>query len=343
MAVGKFKLAFLALAIVCLTQNAATAPRAQPAGEKLSVPPEVEIVGRAVSDIVKSFSEFLRSVAVVVAHSAAEAMVKFGVPLYAKAHLILTASGVQDASLTFTDQQHLEYRLVARTVLRLRQKLDLMERFEEVFDSILADVAASTLAAKPKAESSPAEFLSRVILDLTETTNRRLRQHPELREAYQRIRETVRVEDAEITPTVLDFSKMGGSGERLVQSLPEEVRRRMLTPFVNKQFLHHTLNRITIFKKEYFVLARSTLELAKKPNKIETVQQVYDKTVGEVSSYLDSVKADTFDISKGLFKELKSNFEANPSLNYELREMQKYVSQRHEWDTNIWDLDLMPF
>lgn len=341
MAVEKCKLAFLALAFAFLMQNAVAAPRSLAESEKFSVPPELEIIGRAVVDIFKSFSDFVNLVVKSVTNRATEGFAKFGVSLFLKAHLMITSSGVQDSSLTFTSDQHFEYRVLASTLLRLRQKLDVMERFEETFDTILADASALFMAA-PTKYTSASDILSTLISVFREMADQRLRQHPELKEVYLRVREKVQAEEADVTPFILDTSKMSGNPERLAEMLPEAVRTKILIATINKQFLHHSVNRITVIKKEYFVIARATLELAKKRNKVEMVQQVYDKSLRQVSSFLDPIKADIFDISKGLFKELKSNFDANPSLNQEWREVQKYVSQRHDWDRSIWDLDLVP-
>ena len=90
-------------------------------------------------------------------------------------------------------------------------------------------------------------------------------------------------------------------------------------------------------------MARSTLELAKK-GKLEMVQQVYDKTLREVSSSFGDCKFYyKHEVVEALFKQLKMNFEADLALKEAWQETQKYVSQRHEWDRFIPDMDFAPF
>ncbi|KAK7579664.1 hypothetical protein V9T40_000293 [Parthenolecanium corni] len=331
MAVRKFELAFLALAFACLLQNALAAPRS-PKSENLS---ELEIVGRAAGEIAQSFKEFVNSVVSAIVGVVAEGIVKVGLPVFARAHFIFTASGIEDTSLAVDGERRTEYRIVAKTVMQMRQKLDKMERFEEELDLILVQVARSIL--KPSAMGRKTGVTT-LLLSFSEAVDTHFRQHPEFKDIYLRVREDVEAEDAVAPTTRLDFSTM--KAEKVLEIIPEPVKNKLMAILVNKQFLHHTLNRLTI-RKEYFVMARSTLELAKKREKLEIVQRIYDDTLRQVGFSLD-IKADVFDISKGLFKELKSHFEANPSLKQEWREMQKYVSQRHEWDRGIWDLDLLP-
>lgn len=343
MAMEKFKLAFLALAFVCLMQNVVAAPSPLAGGEKFSAPSNFEIICHALAEICKSFSELVQSLMSIVGHRVAEGMIKLGGSIYIKAHVIITSSGVEDSSLTFTEDQFLEYRVVTNTLLQLRQKLDLMERFEEVYESIVAETTTSftsSIANHPR--ESPRQILSTLLWSFSQAADRRLKENPELKDVYLKIREQVKEQVLKVKPIRVDLSQVKSNSAQLSESFPEEVKIKMLNLLINKQFLHHTLNRISILKKEYFLVARSTLELAKKPNKLEMVQKLYDETLDKVSKWLDFSKADAYDMSKGLFKELKSAFDANPTLNQEWREIQKYVSKRHEWDRGIWDLDLIP-
>lgn len=345
MAMAKFKLAFLALAFACLMQNAAAAPMA--GGEKSSLPPELEIIGHALSEIGKSFSEFVKSVVAIIQQSIGIGMTKFSLSIYFKGHIMLTDAGVQDISLLLNEEQSFDYRVLASTFMRLRQKVDVMEPFEEVYDSIIADVTASFFAdmSNPSTiprDPSPAKLFTPLILRLCEIAEKRLMQHPVLREAYLHVRDSVKVQVLNEKPYRVHVTQATAETQSLLQSVPKEINIKMMKNMINKQFLHHTVNRFTILKKEYFLLARSTLELAKKPHKVEMVQKVYDKTLDGVSSYLNPDKIDFLDIWKGLFKELKKNFEANPPLNQDWRDIQKYVGQRHDWDRSIWDLDLLP-
>lgn len=338
------KLAFLALAFACLMQNAVAAPDSvgfSGGHVRYSAPRELEIIGQALTEIGKSASDFIKSVVTTVTRSVGEGMTKVLVSLYLKAHVVLSGSGLQDSSLSLTEKQFFDYRVLASTLLRLRQKLDVMETFEEVYESILADLAPSFLddlikmATESKEDPTPAEIYSPLIPRFCETADRHLKQHPKLKDVYLRVREQVKSEEVKVKPFLVAITQSNSYTQQKMEQLPNEIRAKIVKAFVNKQFLHHTVNRISVLNKEDFLVARSTLELAKKPNKLNLVQKVYDET-------LDKVR-DPSDVSGGLFEKLKNNFETNPALNREWREVQRDVSQSHEWNKIIWDLDLNPF
>lgn len=323
-----FKFGFLVFVIACAIQYTfVVSIPVNSHSEPLSK--ELEIVGQAAVSVLKAAGEFAESVVSTIKDHASFGLSKTALSMVLKLHVVGLAADPsmfksKKTSDELSNEELKEYHVTAKSVIQLREKLDKMEKAEEVLNRVIDETAKHILTNKLS------DFHKQCLRLLYKALDKSFQTESTLRDAYTSLREKNQKEFK--APSVYGHYDS-------FDDIPEQAKQKFVRAILNKLFLHHIDNRVTVYKDEYFVLARSIVELAK-GEKFETVQDIYQKTLSEVTPKVDLRQFEAFDAADNLFGKLKENFKKHPTLDTELQRLQKDVSQRKEWNKSVWDLDI---
>ncbi|KAK7574317.1 hypothetical protein V9T40_011508 [Parthenolecanium corni] len=322
------KLAFLIILVAAIHQ---TCVFSAPVDSDFAFSPIFDIIGKAATDIFKSADELAQSIASIVVKHGKHVVVKHLKLIRASilnSHLMVIASGSFHYFEKDDDFGHENRRMyrIAKSVEEMASRLDTMEAAYK----LIFQTGYETANQIPERD-----LLSKEIVGLKlffDSLDRNFQNAEGLREMYQKL-----LEKHEKEP----LPKMTG-----LEDLKKQTDKQMKM-IVNFYFVILAFSPPTVLLREQFILARSTVQLAKLDvNTFDQVQRIYEKTLEEQAAVLiqDMENKDTLKIFKDMIfiydsivSALKKNLEKHPSINKEWQVIQKDVSQRTDWDQSFWD------
>lgn len=291
-----------------------------PADSDPSLSDSFKVVGKAAMDVLQSAGELASSLTASVQSRAKSEMNKLVMVYNLRMELMTLAAGkVKEFSVKKSPEELRQYQVVATSVEDVFSKLDNMELANELIRRTTREV----LDNQTTTIFSPVICLPLLYAAL----DRNFQAEKGLQDVYKKIREK---NEKEIPLSNLKEL-------RTDSSMKKNMSKRSLNFF----FSWFIYNRLST-PRAFFIVARSVVELAKKPEKFDQVQRIYEETLVEQSERLDldspTAPADAPRVVASLLVKLKEKLENNTSLKEDFQAMQKNVSERSDWDGSIWDL-----